>query len=176
MKRSWTIAALPLILAASGAASGQASLYGQFSVSKMTNLVTTQYLPGATAGVLLEGAPLLPHVRLSADIQGRFVESSSLKLNGASVGPRISFPLKHGFDPYAEFMVGFARLYSSTPSTNFNGSTTDSEIQINAGLARRISSRWDATIDYSYAQYYAVGGMFNPKTLSVGAIFHPRKP
>lgn len=175
MKQGWMIAALSLMLIVSRAAYGQANLYVQFSESKMANLISTQYLPGTTVGVMLEGATILHHVLISADIQGRFVDSSSLKLNGTVAGPRFSVPMKHGVAPYGEFMVGFARLYSSMPSTNFNGSTTDSEIQINAGLAKRISSHWDATVDYSYAQYYGLGGMYNPKTFSIGTIFHFQK-
>jgi len=50
--------------------------------------------------------------------------------------------------------------------------TTDSQIQINGGLAKRVSPRWDISVDYSYSQYYALGGQYNPKTFSVGAIYH----
>lgn len=175
MKQGRILFALSVMLIASRAAYGQTDLYGHFSESMMTNPASTQYLPGTTVGVILEGPTVLRHVLLSADIQGRFVESSSLKLDGAVVGPRLSFSMKHGLTPYGEFMVGFARLYSSTPNTNFNGSTTDSEIQLNAGLAKRISPHWDGTVDYSYTQYYALGGMYNPKTFSIGLIFHLQK-
>jgi hypothetical protein len=175
MKQIWTIALLSLMSIASRAAWAQADFYAQFSESEMTNPVSTQYLPGATVGVMLEGPSVFHHVLIAADIQGRFVESSSLKLNGAVVGPRLSVPVKHGLVPYGEFMIGFARLFSNAPGINLNGSTTDSEIQINAGLAKRISPRCDATVDYSYAQYYGLGGMYNPKTFSAGAIFHLQK-
>jgi hypothetical protein len=175
MKQSWLIAAFPLMMIALQVAHAQADVYVQFSECKMSNLVSTQYLPGGTVGVTLDGPTVLHRVLVSADIQGRFVGSSSLELNGAVVGPRFSLPMKHGLAPHAEFLVGFARLHSSTPSTNFNGSTTDSEIQINAGVAKRIAPHWEATVDYSYAQYYALGGMYNPKTFGVGAIFHFQK-
>jgi opacity protein-like surface antigen len=40
------------------------------------------------------------------------------------------------------------------------------------GVAKQVSSRWDISVDYSYSQYYALGGEYNPKTFSVGAVFH----
>jgi len=154
------------------AAHSQTAVYASFSDSVMTNLVTTQYVPGATVGLLVDGPLLFHHAQLATSIQGRFVESSTTKLNGGAAGPRFTFPLKHGFAPYAEFMVGFARLYSSGANTGFSGSTTDAELEINAGVARRIGPRLDIVADYSYAQYYALGGQYNPKTVSIGAIFH----
>jgi hypothetical protein len=144
------------------------ALYGQFSASPWTNLVGTNYLYGATAGALIDGPLLFGHMRLSGDVQARFVGTSVERYDGAAVGPRCSVPLRHGIAPYGEFLVGFAR-YSNR---NEGGATTDATVQINAGIAKRISAHWDVTADYSYAQYYALSGEYNPKTYSVGTIFH----
>jgi len=147
---------------------GAQALYGQFNVVQLTNLAGTNELYGATAGFLVDGPVLLRHVRLSVDIQGRFVGTSAEKFDGVGVGPRFSLPLRHGISPYAEFLVGFARYNNP----NEGGATTDSTIQIEGGVAKRISAHWDVTADYSYQQYYALNGEYNPKTYSVGAIYH----
>jgi len=155
-------------------AKAQAEVYGEFSYSYMAD-VTKNFSPvGGSVGLLVDGPTLFHHVVLSADVQGRFVESSSTKLNGATAGPRFSLVTKkHGLTYYGEFMVGFARLYSDGSSgTGLNGSTTDSEIQLNAGLAKQVAPHFDVSAEYSYAQYYAIGGQFNPKTFSVGVVYH----
>jgi hypothetical protein len=171
MKYVWVLLLLAAGVVAPRAAQGQAELYGQFSVSDLANPSYTDYLYGATTGILVDGPTLFHHVLLSADIQGRFVRKTNESLNGVTVGPRFSLPLKkHGLTPYGEFMVGFARFNSTY---NFiSGKTTDAELQVNAGVAKRVSPRWDVSLDYSYAQYYADGGEYNPKTFSAGAIFH----
>jgi len=155
-------------------AGAQAALYGEFSVSDLHNLVSTDYLYGGTAGVLYDGPTIFKHVLVSANIQGRFLrKSQSAPLtaelyNGVAIGPRFSVPLKHGISPYGEFLVGFARYNSGA----IGGSTTDSTIEINAGVAKRLTPHFDLVADYSYAQYYGLGGEYNPKTYSVGGIFH----
>jgi opacity protein-like surface antigen len=72
-------------------------------------------------------------------------------------------------------MGGFARLYSNSPGSNFNGSTTDTEIEADAGVAKRITRHWDVTVDYSYARYSALDRMYSPQTFSIGTIFHFQK-
>ena len=171
MKYCWLVLLLWMGFALPGEARGQAAVYGQFSVSDLTNLVQTDLLYGATTGVILQGPTLRHRIIFSADVQGRFVFKNGESLNGLTVGPRISVPIKYRLTPYGEFMVGFVRYYSSTIPVR----TTDSTIQINAGVVRSLSSRWDASLDYSYAQYYALGGQYNPKTFSVGAIYHFKK-
>jgi hypothetical protein len=173
MKYGWVALLVVAGLVAPRAAKAQAEIYGEFSASVMANQIHTFTPFGGTAGILVDGPTLFHKVVVSADVQGRFVESSSLKLNGATVGPRFSVPVGHSLTPYGEFMVGFARLYSDgTYGTGLNGSTTDSTIQLNAGVEKKVSAHWDATVEYSYAQYFAVGGQFNPKTFSVGAVYH----
>ena len=152
------------------AACAQASVYGSVSTSQLTNLISTQYLIGATTGFLLDGPLILHRVLLVGDVQGRFVHKHGYSFDGLTVGPRFELPLKRArLTPYAEFMVGFAR-YTST-ITNISGPTTDSTFQVNAGVTKQLTSHWDATLDYSYSQYYAMDGEFNPKTYSVGAIY-----
>jgi hypothetical protein len=155
-------------------ARAQVSVYGEFSASDLHNLTSTDYLYGGTAGLLYDGPTLFKHLLVSADIQGRFVRKSQVAplhaelYNGITVGPRFSVPLKHGISPYGEFLLGFARYDNGAPQ----GSTTDSTLQINAGAAKRLTPRLDLVADYSYSQYYGLGGQYNPKTYSLGGIFH----
>jgi hypothetical protein len=167
------LAGIALLGGAWRSASAQASLYGEFSVSDLHNPLSTDYLYGGTAGVLYDGSTVFKHVLVSADIQGRFLRKQAAPLtaelyNGITIGPRFSVPLKHGISPYGEFMVGFARYNNGA----IQGSTTDSTIEINAGVAKKLTSRFDLVADYSYAQYYGLGGEYNPKTYSIGGIFH----
>ncbi len=163
----WIAAALLLGVTAPKTSYAQAAVYGEFSVSDLHNAYTTDLLYGATTGVLIDG-PTFHHVLLSGDLQGRFVRKSGESLNGITVGPRVSIHTKYGLVPYAEFMIGFARYNDPTNG----GATTDSTFQVNAGVSRHITSHFDAVADYSYSQYYALGGQFNPKTFSIGTIFH----
>jgi len=164
------IVLLLITLAMPRASHAQAAVYGEFSVTDLHNAFTTDLLYGATTGVLIDG-PTFHHVVLSGDIQGRFVRKSGESLNGVTVGPRLTVMMKHGLAPYAEFMIGFARYNDPTNQ----GVTTDSTFQVNTGLGRRISPRFDLVADYSYSQYYALDGEFNPKTFSIGTIFHFNK-
>jgi len=157
-------------LAMPRASHAQAAVYGEFSISDLHNAFTTNLLYGATTGVLIDG-PTFHHVVLSGDIQGRFVRKSGESLNGINIGPRFSIMMKHGIVPYGEFMVGFARYNDPTNQ----GVTTDSTMQVNTGVGKRVSPRFDLVADYSYSQYYALDGEFNPKTFSIGTIFHFNK-
>ena len=159
--------ALVAIVASPRESKAQAAVYGEFSISDLHNLSTTDLLYGATTGVLIEGRTF-HHVLLSGDLQGRFVRKSGESLNGITVGPRVSVHAKYGLVPYGEFMIGFARYNNPT---NF-GATTDSTFQANAGVSKQITPRFDAVAEYSYSQYYALGGQYNPKTFSIGTIFH----
>jgi len=171
MKYGWVLLLLLAAGLAPKKAEAQVEVYGQFSVSDLTNLNGTNLLYGGTTGLIVDG-PTWHRMVIAADIQGRFVRKSGESLNGAAAGPRFSFPLKkHGLTPYGEFLVGFAR-YNNTYFPGQIGATTDGQIQVNAGLAKKVSSRWDISADYSYSQYYALGGQYNPKTFGVGAIFH----
>jgi len=175
MKYGWVI----LLLLAAGfsakKAEAQVEVYGNFSVTDLTESPTTgtftDLLYGATTGLVIDG-PTWHHMLISADIQGRFVRKSGESLNGVAAGPRFSFPLKkHGVTLYGEFLVGFAR-YNTNYVAGQIGSTTDSQIQVNPGISKRVSPRWDISAQYSYSQYYALGGAYNPKTFSVGAVLH----
>ena len=68
-------------------------------------------------------------------------------------------------------MVGFARYNDS-----HGLSTTDNTWQANGGATKWLSPRWDAVLDYSYAQYGVNNGEYNPKTISIGAVYHFVKP
>ena len=150
------------------AAHAQASIYGEFSVTDLHNLTSTDILYGGTAGLLYDGPTIFRHAVVSADIQGRFVDKGGEMLNGITVGPRFSIPARHGITPFGEFMIGFARYNSG----QVRGSTTDSTIQLNVGATKQLSPRLDVVADYSYSQYYGLGGEYNPKTFSAGVIYH----
>jgi len=172
MKYGWVVLLLLVAGIAPRKAEAQAEVYGQFTVSDLKNLYSTDLLYGGTAGLLVDG-PTWHHMLISADIQARFVGKSGESLDGAAVGPRFSFPMKkHGITPYAEFLVGFARYNNTIYTYQPMGATTDSQIQINGGVAKRVSPRWDISADFSYSQYYALGGEYNPKSFGVGAIYH----
>ncbi len=51
-------------------------------------------------------------------------------------------------------------------------STTDETLQGNVDIGKKLSKRWDLTLDYSYAQYGANFGGFSPKTFGIGLMFH----
>jgi len=174
MKFSWAVVLLLLVgFAIPRTSAAQVSVYGDFSATKLQNLVSDDILYGATTGVLAD-VVTRKHLVASADIQGRFVYGDSESMDGVTVGPRFAIPLKHGFAPYGEFMVGFARFHGNAQSVYYNGTsqTTDSTIQLNGGLTKRLTPRFDAFGEFSYAEYFAYGGQYNPKTFSVGAVFH----
>jgi opacity protein-like surface antigen len=171
MKSKWWTLALLVGAFSSKASHAQAAIYGEFSETELANLQNKNYLPGGTVGYLFD-ATTRRHLVISADIRGRFVYVSEQKLDTVAIGPRLAFPVSHGFALYGEFLVGFARYYSNGSNGDPVGSTTDATLQCNGGLSKKISPRWDATAEYSYSQFYAYGGEYNPKTLSMGAIFH----
>jgi hypothetical protein len=171
MKYGWVVLLLLGAGIASPKAKAQAEVYGDFTATRISSAVNTDMLYGATTGLILDG-PTWHRMVISADIQARFVGKSGLSLTGAAAGPRFSFPLKrHGFTPYGEFLVGFAR-FNNTIYTNQLGATSDGQIQVNGGVAKKVSPRWDIEANYSYSQFYALGGQYNPKSFGIGAIFH----
>ncbi len=170
MKHGWVVLLLLAGVLAPREVRAQAAFYGEFSMSDFTNLNSTNYLPGATVGFLYDGAKIARKVIVSADIQGRFVSKNGQSLDGATIGPRFTVPLRHGFAPYGEFTVGFARYKDNT-----NAASTDSTMQLNAGLGKQLSSHLDGVVEYSYAQYFGLGGQYNPKTFSIGAVYHITK-
>jgi len=170
MKHGWVVLLLLARFMVPGAARAQAAFYGEFSISDLASIAGNNYLPGVTAGILYDSAKIYNHVTVAADLQGRFVRVKGQSLNGLTIGPRFGIPLRRGFSPYGEFMFGFARYDS-----NSTGASSDATLQINAGVARQFSPHIDGVVEYSYAQYYGLGGAYNPKTFSVGAIYHLAK-
>jgi opacity protein-like surface antigen len=171
MKYGWVVLLLLVVAGMSPRkAEAQAEVYGEFTATRLNNGLNADMLYGATTGLIIDG-PKWHHMVISADIQARFVHKSGESLNGVGAGPRFSFPLKHGFMPYGEFLFGFAR-YNTTLYSYQLGATSDGQMQVNGGLAKKVSPRWDISADYSYSQYYALGGEYNPKSFSIGAIFH----
>jgi len=170
MKYGWVVLLLLVAGLMPGKANAQAEVYGEFTATRISSAVNTDMLYGAATGLVIDG-PKWHRMQISADILGRFVGKSGLSLNGVGAGPRFTFPLKHGWAPYGEFLFGFAR-FNNTIYTNQLGATTDGQLQVNGGLAKRVSPRWDIYADFSYSQYYALGGQYNPKSFGLGAMYH----
>jgi hypothetical protein len=172
MKYGWVVLLLLVVGMSPRKSEAQVELYGNFGATLLNNLSTKDTLYGGTGGLIVDG-PTWHHMVISADIQGRFMRKSGESLNGAAAGPRFSFPLKrHGLTPYAEFLVGFARYNNSIYTYQPMGPTTDGQMQINGGIAKRVSPRWDVDLNYSYSQFYALGGEYNPKEIGAGVIYH----
>jgi len=152
-------------------AHSQVSFYGDFSASKLTYLSNTTILYGPTVGAFVDFHQLGP-VKLSADFRGSFLGASGTRLDGVFVGPRFATSVKLlKLKPYAEFMVGFARYNNGL--NQVASSSTDAEIQVNAGVDRPVTKRFDWRVfEYSYSQYYGLSGEYNPKTFSTGVVFH----
>ena len=160
-----------IILAAPQALRAQVLVYMEASASDLKSGPAGDYLYGGTAGLLLQGPAVFKRLVLSGDVQTRYVDHNGERLMGVAVGPRASLPI-HRFklNPYVEFMVGYARYRASTAANAEN--TTDNQWQVNMGVSRPLSSRLDLVADYSYSQYGANGGEYNPKSYSAGLIFH----
>lgn len=176
MKFGWAVLLVLAMPFVAGRAHAQGAVYGEFSVQQLTNLVATDHPIGATAGVLVDGPKLYGKILLQGNAQGRFVRDSHESLNGVVIGPRLGLsPKAFGLAPYGEFLIGFARLHSDGVNTHLPGNTTDAMMEFNGGVTKKMSPHWDGTADFSYAQYYALGGQYNPKTFSVGAVYHFEK-
>jgi hypothetical protein len=171
MKLRWVVL-LVLGPVLAGVAQAQTAVYGEFSAGLFNDPTASRTLYGGTAGILF-GRPY-HRLLLQGDVQGRFVTGSNEKLVSGAVGPRVSVMLGHGFSPYGELLVGFGRYTStsSNPNEAAPGGTTDGILEFNGGLTKTLSPHFDAVVDYSYAQFYALGGIYNPKTVSVGAMYH----
>jgi hypothetical protein len=173
MKHGWMVLTLLLGFAAPVVSHAQVSAYGEFSATRLYGGVEQNYLYGATTGVVIDGPQIFKKLIVSADIQGRFVSHNSESLDGVTVGPRFSLPLHRAkLTPFGEFLVGFARYGNGNPSNGATVTSTDYTFQVNAGVAKQLTPRLDVVADYSYAQYGYNIGEFNPKTFSIGGVFH----
>lgn len=172
MARKAALLATGVVLAlAPTLARAQASVYAEFSTSDLKGGVQTNYLYGGTTGLLVDGPKLFHKVLLQANLQGRFVQKYGESLYGGTVGPRFVMPFQgKGFRPYAEFLVGFARFDNGVPNNRLV--TTDNTFQVGVGATRHIRGRFDGVVDFSYAQYGAENGQYNPHTFGAGILFH----
>jgi hypothetical protein len=169
VKKFMRFAVVLLACSAPALGNSQVAAYGTFSVTTAQNLVTDNTLYGATTGLLLTKFRSVGKFDFGADLQGRFVHADNFSLNGITFGPRVQLPQLIGLRPYAEFLVGFARVQNTADSAH---PSTDSTIQINGGVMKRITPHVDLVGEFSYSQLYAFGGEYNPKTFSVGGIYH----
>jgi len=155
-------------------AHAQASVYVDYGATMINTDQQTisRTLYGPIGGMIFNLATM-HKVDLSADLRGSFLEQSGA--NGASlagfvVGPRVATHIKRA-KPYGEFLMGFAR-YNNNAAVSPE-STTDSEVELNAGVDFTIVKHIDWRVfEYSWAKYLADSGEFNPRTYSTGVVYH----
>jgi hypothetical protein len=171
MKYGWiALAVLGLVVALPGAASGQVSVYAEFSASQLSGGPQGDYLYGGQGGVMIQGPTLLHAVLVQADIQGRFVQKNGESFDAILIGPRLSVaPKKYllKLSPFVEFNVGYGRY-----NTGANLATTDSLFGVQGGVSRPVSKHLDVVLDYSWADYGYNSSYFEPQSYSSGVIYH----
>jgi hypothetical protein len=145
----------------------QIGVYTDMSATKLVLPAGTNILYGPTIG-LYAALGNRYHVTLSGDVRAGFYGDSQ-HFDSVAVGPRVSTSVKR-FAPYGEFMLGFARYNDGlgTPSSAY----TNSEIQLNAGVDRRMTKRFDWRVfDFGYTRFQTVSAQFHPTTYSTGIVF-----
>jgi opacity protein-like surface antigen len=159
----------------------QTSVYAEASASYLDNGPYTDFLEGGTAGVLVDLARgWRNRITFSADLQGTFLfnntepgPSSMFYTAGemydaVTIGPRLSMsPHFFKLAPYVQMNLGFARYHD--PVTR---STTDNVYGGQTGVTRRLTSRFDAVLDYSYTRFGYNTNYYSPQTFSLGAVYH----
>jgi hypothetical protein len=152
----------------------QVSAYVDFSAAKFSSDFGpqepgTHFLYGPRVG-LSAAVAKLHGITLAGDVHGDFLGGSGLRYDGVAVGPKLSFRVKK-FEPYADIAVGFARFNDGKNTKS--SSTTDAELQFSGGIDHAIAKRFDWRIfEFGYTQYYANGGIYNPKSFNTGIVFH----
>ena len=153
-------------------AAAQISIYGELTGAQLTNLVGTSVLFGPTVGVT-DTLVRRIHIEAGIDLRGSFLGASK-RLDGVAGGPVVSFWAR-GIRPYAEFLVGYAHSNGglSTPYS----AASDAQIEVIFGIDKELNRHiyW-RVFEYSYEQYYALGGEFNPKNFSTGLVYRFRLP
>lgn len=171
MKFRWLAVVALGVVASAVPAVSQVSAYAEFSASKLTGGISTQttsVLYGPTFGITAQLANK-PRLKFYGDVRAGLYGTSQ-RLDGVAVGPKIGYPIKK-FEAYAEALVGFARYNDGLG--NKASATTDAQIQFNFGADRRVTERLDWRVfEFGYEQYYALGGVYNPKTFSTGVVVH----
>jgi opacity protein-like surface antigen len=149
-------------------AEAQVAAYGEFNGALFTNSAAN-YALGGTAGVVVDTVTPFRHLVIATDLQGRFLNDSVESLNGGSLGARVKVPMFKGrLTPYGDFLIGFARYNNASAKI----STTEFTYQADGGVAKQLTSHWDAVLEYSYEQFSVLGGPSNPQTFSIGAMYH----
>lgn len=147
----------------------QLGVYATIGATKMKSPDGTTFIYGPTIGVSKQFADR-NGLRIGADLRGSFEGGGGLRLTQISIGPKISFT-RRALTPYIEALAGFGRL--SATSGKSQGTSTDSEIQLNSGIDYQLNDHIDLrAIEYSYEQYYGLGGAYNPKRFSTGIVYN----
>lgn len=165
------------MLAPASALHAQASVYVEGTANYLDNGPYTDFLSGGTAGLMFDLVQTgHDNLTISVDLQGNFSVSGTEPVglsdretyDAVTAGPRFSLkPHFFKLAPYAQLNVGFARYWDPLAH-----STTDNVIGGQAGVARRLSSRFDAVVDYSYSHYGYNFGYYSPQTFSAGVVWH----
>jgi len=182
MKKSWAVLLFAVIIVLPrGEAHGQVSFYGELAANYMNNGPYANFLYGGSAGVLFEGPRMSKErIILSGDLQSNFVLNNTEPgppatffspgetYDALTIGPRLSVDshlLK--LTPYVQMNVGFARYHDP-----ISHSSTDAVLGGQIGVARPLTSHFDALLEYSYSSFGYNFSYYHPQTFSAGVIFH----
>lgn len=177
-KLSWLVAALSIAMLVSAKESqAQASVYGEGTANYLNNGPYTDFLSGGVAGVLINLTEAWhERIIISADVQGNFVlsgteptgYSNNETYDAITLGPRFSLtPHFFKLAPYVQFNAGFGRYHD--PNVH---SATDNVFGVQGGVTRRLTSRFDGVLDYSYSRFGYNANYYSPQTFSIGALYH----
>ena len=173
------IALLAVAFAVGSPARAQVSLYAEASANSMNNGPYADFLYSGTTGVVIGlGEFWHDRVVLSGDVQGNFgfnnshpsfpTFASNETYNAVTLGPRIGLkPQFFKLAPYIQGNIGFARYHD--PITH---SSTDAVFGGQAGVARQLTPRFDAVVDYSYSYFAYNSGYYHPQTFGIGIAYH----
>jgi hypothetical protein len=160
-----------MIFGASLAASAQVNVYVSYGASRLNGVSGMTFLYGPTGGMNARLANL-KRVRLSIDVRATSLDDiggftgSGQRLEGAGAGPMVSAKI-FGFTPYAVMDVGYARY-----STGTGNGTTDSQLDYNGGVERKLRGNISWRIfEYGYKQYFMLGGQIRPQSFSTGVVY-----
>jgi hypothetical protein len=150
----------------------QMAVYAELSGSRLRNLQTTSYLVGPTIG-FDDTLFFKRHFGLGFDVRGSFYGDGE-RLQQISAGPTINRRF-HRVIPYAELLAGVARYNDGDLNPVPYGlggpyqSASSGEAQFVAGVDYVLGGRVDLRVfEYTYEQFYGLGGQYNPKTFSTG--------
>jgi hypothetical protein len=164
-----------LALGLTGAAWGQAAVYGQLTAAKMS-AANTAWMYGPTVGLYYDYGHGV--IATGFDVRGTFLgrgnttgAGSDESFKAGLVGVRAAVtPHVLPFKPYAEALGGFGSLTAGQGASRT--SATHFTYQFLGGLDFTFFPRVDwRVVEFSYGRLSGVGDSFAPKSLSTGLVF-----